>query len=141
MIITCGSFVVDSANKILLCKATNSYFGWGVPKGLPETNEEYIDAAKRELIEETGINIDSFPHKMQPLGISEYPNKKKSIVGFLFMVNGIINQKLICKSKFFDLAYNMYRPEVDDYMWVDLYKAIDIVGVGQKALILKCFKN
>lgn len=141
MIITCGSFVVDNSGRILLCRATGTSHGWGVPKGLPRKDEEYLVAAKRELIEETGIDIDLFPHKMSELGKSIYIHKKKTIVGFLFLVDGVINQELVCKSTFFDIATRTNLPEVDKYMWVSVYKALDVVSAEQSVLLLRCLKN
>ena len=141
MIITCGSFVVDSSGRLLLCRVTGTCHGWGVPKGLPNKNEDYLSAAKRELIEETGIDIDMFPHKMCELGESICTYKKKTIVGFLFLVDGVIDQKLFCKSTFFDSFAGIDVPEVDKYMWVDIHKALNVISKAQVELVIKCLKN
>lgn len=39
---------------------------WGIPKGLPDDNEDLLDAAKREFTEETGI--EPIAEEFIPLG-------------------------------------------------------------------------
>ncbi len=34
---------------------------WSIPKGLVDPREDHLDAAKRELLEETGIKLRSDP--------------------------------------------------------------------------------
>lgn len=46
--------------------ATKDLGGWSLPKGRPEPGESLLDAAKRELAEETGIILHQEP--MMPLG-------------------------------------------------------------------------
>jgi len=53
---------------------TNKDIGyWGIPKGLTENNEELLEAAKREFIEETGIKPDG---EFLPLGTVVQKNGK-----------------------------------------------------------------
>jgi 8-oxo-dGTP pyrophosphatase MutT (NUDIX family) len=60
MEITCGSFLIDPLNRILMCLTTGTKNFWTVPKGLPESHESFYEAAVRELEEETGIDITKF---------------------------------------------------------------------------------
>ncbi len=46
---------------------------WGIPKGLPEDNEELLDTAKREFKEETGLNFDG---NLLHLGTVKQKNNK-----------------------------------------------------------------
>ena len=48
--------VILNENKVLLILQKNGDF-WGFPKGHLEENETEIEAAKREVLEETGIEV------------------------------------------------------------------------------------
>jgi len=140
MKITCGSFVIDKDDRILLCRATGSVMDWTVPKGLLENHELPHMAAKRELKEETGIDIMRHPHKMTELGISPYTSKNKVIAGFLFQLEGVIEQKLYCESMFTDLKSGKKMPEVDLYVWVPVIYALSYMRPEQVKL-LKHYQN
>jgi 8-oxo-dGTP pyrophosphatase MutT (NUDIX family) len=135
MDITCGSFIIDSENKILLVQPTGYPDDWTVPKGLVEGGEDLHMAAIRELKEETGIDIINYPHKLYELGAQPYPNKAKMIVGFLFELKGVIDQPLECTSTFFDKKDGRRKPEVSDFEWFDVDKAINIMRSEQVTLL------
>jgi len=135
MDITCGSFIIDSENRILLCLPTGYPDDWTVPKGLVEDGEGLHDAAVRELKEETGIDITEYPHIMYDLGSQPYPNKAKMINGFLFKLRFVMNQPLACSSTFTDKVTGRVLPEINDYKWFDVDKAIKIMRSEQVALL------
>ena len=54
--ISCMAIVISNSKKVLVL---NNEEEWVFPKGHVETNEEYIDAAIRELKEETEILVNS----------------------------------------------------------------------------------
>ena len=63
-----GGIVINKEGKIVL---TNEHL-WGFPRGGVEEDEDYLSAAKREVLEETGL--DQF-ESIEELGIYErYPN-------------------------------------------------------------------
>ncbi|MGI6423187.1 MAG: NUDIX domain-containing protein [Candidatus Dojkabacteria bacterium] len=63
-----GGIVINKENKIALA---NEHL-WGFPRGGVEDGEDFISAAKREVLEETGL--DQF-ESIEELGIYErYPN-------------------------------------------------------------------
>ena len=47
---------VDGKIEVLLCGLTDTGL-WGLPKGTPETGETLRDTAKREVQEETGVQV------------------------------------------------------------------------------------
>ena len=53
-----GAFIYDSKNKKLLLVQSRGNL-WGPPKGSCELGETYKECALREVIEETGIKLDS----------------------------------------------------------------------------------
>ncbi len=70
--ISCGVIVTDG-RQLLLGHATRSP-RWDIPKGLAEPDETQVEAAARELREETGLQAP--PDALQPLGLHRYlPSK------------------------------------------------------------------
>jgi len=66
----CGILLIDKDFEKLLIIFQNESLKWGLPKGYMETheiiNKKYFDCAKRELLEETGIMINT--HKYRKIG-------------------------------------------------------------------------
>ncbi len=54
-IIAAGGIVINENNEILLAK--NNRRGWEFPGGIVEVGENVIDGLKREIMEETGIDV------------------------------------------------------------------------------------
>ncbi len=54
-IIAAGGIVINENNKVLLVK--NNRRGWEFPGGIIEVGENVIDGLKREIMEETGIDV------------------------------------------------------------------------------------
>lgn len=52
---SCGAVVLDG-NKVLVLQQTAGH--WGFPKGHVEENETEVETAKREIKEETGIDVE-----------------------------------------------------------------------------------
>jgi 8-oxo-dGTP pyrophosphatase MutT (NUDIX family) len=76
---TCG-VVVSDGQKILLGHATRSP-RWDIPKGLAEGGETFIDAAVRELNEETGLTVT--PDELVDIGVHDYlPTKRIALFGW-----------------------------------------------------------
>jgi 8-oxo-dGTP pyrophosphatase MutT (NUDIX family) len=89
---------------------------WSIPKGLPEKNEPFEDAAKRELYEETNLKLDDFNHsEFIKLPDSPYTKQRKTLISFLVFVNKDLSSfKFKCHS----LVDGKF-PEVDKFEWVD----------------------
>ena len=75
--------VVCKKGKVLLCaRADSKGLEWQFPQGGIEEDEDIIDAAKRELYEETGITNIRLINKM-PFSIKyDFPDGYKSIYSF-----------------------------------------------------------
>ncbi|MGE5621555.1 MAG: NUDIX hydrolase, partial [Bacillota bacterium] len=54
---SCGTLVINRRGEILLCHVTGTNH-WDIPKGLQDPGETTLQAAIRELREETGLSFD-----------------------------------------------------------------------------------
>jgi 8-oxo-dGTP pyrophosphatase MutT (NUDIX family) len=67
-----GSICITPQNKILLVKGRRSG-KWSFPKGHKQYGETYLECARRETLEETGIDLSSYiPVAIHRLSIGEY---------------------------------------------------------------------
>lgn len=122
MICSCG-FIIVCDSRILLCHPTNAGFRWDIPKGIAEENEDHLDAAKRELLEETGV---SFNGDIIDLGCHQY-QKNKNLHLFYMKVDNIPIKEMECKS----MVKNKNGPdfpEMDDYKRCSFDKIESHVG-------------
>jgi predicted NUDIX family NTP pyrophosphohydrolase len=58
--------------------AYNRKSPWSIPKGLPDEGEELERAARRETLEETGVEAG----ELVPLGTVDYTRSRKTVVAF-----------------------------------------------------------
>jgi predicted NUDIX family NTP pyrophosphohydrolase len=136
---TCGSFVLNNKNEVLLCHPTgHPHWEWTVPKGMPNMGEGFYEAAVRELKEEAGFNIELFSNRHYELGSEPYTYKKKIIWGFAFILDGnITTATMSCDSFFYHERYQVCFPEVDYHRWVKLEMALSMVPEQQYKLLLR----
>ena len=52
-----AAVILDKEGKILLVRHNYGKYNWELPGGLSETNESADDTAKREVFEETGLEV------------------------------------------------------------------------------------
>jgi 8-oxo-dGTP pyrophosphatase MutT (NUDIX family) len=136
MIYTCGIFIIDTRDRVLVCHITNQPMEgrtWSIPKGLPDDGESYPEAACREALEETGIRID--PLDVIFLENSPYFSKsmngKKTLVPFLAVIEESGDDiKCECTSMFTN-PKGVQQPEVDDFKWVSFEDAAAIIHESQ----------
>mmetsp|Transcript_29802 Transcript_29802/g.41922 ORF Transcript_29802/g.41922 Transcript_29802/m.41922 type:complete len:228 (+) Transcript_29802:78-761(+) len=160
--ISAGFLIRSSKSKFLLCHATKSPNGkwtkydgnWTVPKGIVEEGESKIDAAIRELREETNIDLlhrsfrellppnlnDADPFVVFPVG------EKKVHLFLLEDEQGRLQDpsiELKCSTKIENmhpsLSYLIGLPEVDGYMWVEREDAEKMVYKSQQKLFAEGF--
>lgn len=113
---TCAVVLIDKEGSILGChsygKKENT--GYDFPKGCKEEGEKDIDAACRELYEETNIRLTNKDKKdLIDLGIYKH-NKEKNIHIFLLKVEGFPKLDLLKCNSFFE-RHGKEFPEVDGW--------------------------
>ena len=79
-----GIFLFDKTNRMLVEHPTNHDPNfWSIPKGMVEKYEDEFDAAKRETLEETSLDIDSIKVELLSFLPDTKINKRKMLVSFL----------------------------------------------------------
>lgn len=73
IMVVAGAFVFDKENCLLLQKRTDNG-QWGLPGGFMELEETVQDTARREVFEETGLNLG----KLELFGIYSGPDYDKT---------------------------------------------------------------
>jgi predicted NUDIX family NTP pyrophosphohydrolase len=107
---------------------------WSIPKGLMDTGEDALAAAKREFLEETGAPVDG---AFVELGRFRQPGGKTVIA---FACEGEFNPSSV-KSNMFSMEWPPHSgrmaefPEVDKAGWFSLSEAIEKASRGQKPII------
>ena len=114
---TCAVIYTDGT-KFLACHPTGKIKNqsYSLPKGISELNEDWKNAAVRELYEETSLSIDK--NKLKYLGVFKH-SIDKHLVLFLYKTNILPNiSSLKCLSKF---EFNgKMIDEVDGYAYLNI---------------------
>ena len=138
MIKVAGFFLVRKDNKILVCHPTRhpSTF-WSIPKGRLDNDEEPLDAAIRETMEESNVDLTDWQiiHNIEPI---VYPNNKKILYAFVFFEfqNKINFDSLDLKCNSFVEREKGGFPEMDGYKWLTVDESKEQLHPSQiKALI------
>lgn len=108
--VSAGVILTDGAN-LLLCHVTGAHH-YDLPKGKMDPGESELQAAVRELKEETGLVVD--PGTLQPLGRYAY-KKTKDLSLWLHRVDTMPDPAtLVCHSRFDD-GRGVMRTEMDGF--------------------------
>ena len=138
MDISCGIFIVDKHDKVLICHATGHPMkkAWGIPKGHMEENEKPEEAAFRETEEETNIDLSKITGHLQYLGERDYTHFKKRIKVYLYKcTEDLSNKPLFCKTTYKSKRTGYIRPEIDSYLWVSIEEALKKVHYLQSEIL------
>ncbi len=113
---TVGGLIVRPDGKILLVKSHkwDNYFS--VPGGHIEFGEKAEDAIKREVLEETGLDVEVVGLLMVQQAINPEGYYKKN-VHYIFL-------DYLCKAKTTNV--NLDNKELQDYLWVDPKDALNL---------------
>jgi 8-oxo-dGTP pyrophosphatase MutT (NUDIX family) len=112
---SCGTLVINKRGEILLCHVTGSDH-WDIPKGMQDPEESTIEAARRELLEETGLEFDEA--LFEEIGSFDY-QKHKRLHLYKMRAPESLDQldHLICTSHFSHHVTGKLTPEMDDFRW------------------------
>lgn len=138
---TAGILFLNSELKLLIGHPTGHDF-WSIPKGKLEDNETSYEAALRETWEETNVDLGDvtshyeldtirYKHgkkKLKPFIVFEDENRKINSKEFVLKCNSIVDK---------DSSWNAGLPEMDDFKWVTLEEAKDILHYTQ----VECLKT
>lgn len=117
-IVSVGGLIENDEGKILMLRSPDR--GWEIPGGQVEEGESLTDALKREVKEETGVDIEvgklktvhsNITKRVQPDGVTSIG----SIVSFGFIGKSISGE----------LATSEESLEV---AWIDREKVLDLIG-------------
>lgn len=128
MKITCGIFLFDGEDNILICRVTNSKNLWSIPKGLVDENETFIDTALRELKEETSIILNN--PQLKFIGDFKYLKSNKMLKAFYLKIDEKIDENSLHCSSMVNLKGRIF-PEVDQFKWVNLEEAKKLIHKTQ----------
>jgi 8-oxo-dGTP pyrophosphatase MutT (NUDIX family) len=126
---SCGVIVTDG-ERLLLGHATRSP-RWDIPKGEAEPGESFAAAARRELVEETGLQAREA--QLRPLGVFAY-RSGKDLALFAWALPHLPDpQALVCASQF---SWNgRMLPEFDRFGLFTREEALGRVGKSLAALL------
>jgi predicted NUDIX family NTP pyrophosphohydrolase len=108
---------------------------WSIPKGLADSGEDLLVAAKREFLEETGMAVEG---AFIDLGAHKQPSGKRIAA---WACEGDFNPAAL-KSNTFSLEWPprsgrmVQFPEVDRAAWYSTNEALVKVTKGQKPIIV-----
>ncbi len=104
---TVGALIVDQQGKILLARSYKWFDKYTLPGGHIEFGESMVDAVRREVKEEVGLDVEVVEMLLAQEAIFALEFYKKK--HFIFI-------DFYCKSK--DQQVKLDRNEIQDYVWV-----------------------
>lgn len=113
--VSCGTLVVNPRRELLLCHVTNTP-KWDIPKGMRDPGETELEAAMRELREETGLAFDA--DLFRDLGPFAY-RRDKGLHLFMVEPGRALDclAHLHCSTSFPHHVTGVPTPEMDGYRW------------------------
>ena len=135
----CG-IIIEEPRGWLLCHPTNGGNRWDFPKGNAEIGEDHLDAALRELKEETGLELDSSQiESIKDLGRDSYQSNRDLHL-FYVKVKSIDTKIMFCESMV-ENPRGANFPEMDAFAVFPKDLILTKVGKGMKAWLEKNVNN
>lgn len=131
---SCGTLIINSQRQLLLCRATNLGV-WDLPKGRMDAGESPLEAAMRELREETGLVFER--NLFRELGNFEYRWDKRLHLFMLRAPESLASlDHLVCTSHFVNPVTQALTPEMDDFMWAERHQISRLCAPRMAAQLL-----
>lgn len=114
---TVGAIIYNPKGEILLCKSHKWDNKYVIPGGHIELGERMEDALKREILEETGLDI----YDIKLIGLKEciYSDTFHEKKHFIFF-------DYLCRTDSYNVVLN---DEAEEYVWADI-KSVDRYELG-----------
>lgn len=122
---SCGCIVMNDKNEVLLVLHNAGH--WDLPKGHVELGETEVQTAKREVKEETNIDIEIDERFRYTTEYSPKEDVMKEVVYFL--AKSVTNDK------------EAQLEEVSQVKWFEFNKAIEMITYDNSKEILKKLKG
>lgn len=134
--ISTGFIVLSKSNKVLIGKGCNRENNcWTVFKGSVEEGESWIEAAIRELKEESGIDINASKELQMSISsnpVHSYTMRNKYVHLYLLKDDDSVldGYEFKCDSK----INGDGPPEILDYKWVDIEELNEYLFFSQQGI-------
>jgi len=125
-ILSCGAVVVRRTDGGWLTLMLRAYRNWDFPKGLREEGETPLEAAVREIVEETGIHELSFDWGDKYIETGPY-NRGKIARYYLARTD---EEKVVM-----GIVPALGRPEHHQSLWVDFDQAYDLAAPRVRTVV------
>ncbi|MGH6611524.1 MAG: NUDIX domain-containing protein [Burkholderiaceae bacterium] len=133
-LLSCGVIVRRMTGELLLCHATGRSY-WDIPKGLRDAGETSIDAALRELREETGLHLSA--QQLQDLGVHRYLPRKDLQLFVLQPPDPSIDIGPCACSTYYTIRGGSRQiPEVDAYRWAPRDQVPELSGKNMTRVLM-----
>tara|TARA_R100000008_G_C3586443_1_gene172768 strand:+ start:3994 stop:4443 length:450 start_codon:yes stop_codon:yes gene_type:complete len=123
MIQSAGVVVIDWAGNVPRALCVRAYSNWDFPKGKLDSGETLVDAAARELREETTLSVGS---DVSLVGVKApsvtYGAGAKQKTATYYLADRISR-----KDPFLPVSPELGKPENDEYRWVEVNQLDDIM--------------
>ena len=138
-----GIIVLNNENNVFVGKRKdNPVENWQMPQGGVDIKEDYISAAKRELLEETSIKNIKILREIEGLFEYELP---ESLVGIIWKgkFRGQKQKWFIAKFEGSEneINLNTKNPEFIEWKWIEPDKLPEVIVSFKKELYIKLLKE